>query len=103
MYAEDFGKKAIAAIGNRAAERDRGAERSMARTVQTFNSLTGKNLTEREGWVFMVLLKLARAEAGNFREDDYIDCAAYAMLAGECASSPDDFVDENIELVGRVA
>lgn len=103
MNAVEFGKRAIEAIGNRAAERDRGAERSMARTVQTFNSLTGMKMTEREGWVFMVLLKLARAEAGNFREDDYIDCAAYAMLAGECASYPDDFVAENIELTGGSA
>jgi len=56
----------------------------MARAVTTFNSLTGHKLTEREGWVFMAILKLSRAQAGRHVMDDYIDGAAYMALAGEC-------------------
>jgi len=61
-------------------------ERSMASTVKAFNALTGHNLTESEGWEFMVLLKLVRGRQGDFRMDDYVDAAAYSALLGECAS-----------------
>ena len=73
-------------ISNRAASRDVEQERSMAATVKAFNALYGKTLTEEEGWMFMVLLKASRAKGGAFREDDYVDGAAYFALAGEAAS-----------------
>lgn len=74
------------AIGNRAAERDRpDGERSMRAAVDAFNALTGHSLSERDGWMFMVMLKASRAQAGRFRADDYIDGAAYFALAGESA------------------
>ena len=41
-------------------------ERSMASTVKAFNALTGHNLTESEGWEFMVLLKLVRGRQEIF-------------------------------------
>jgi hypothetical protein len=70
-------------IQQRAIMRDMNEERSMLRAVTTFNSLTHHSLTEHDGWIFMVLLKLARAYAGSFCEDDYIDAASYAALAAE--------------------
>ena len=60
-------------------------ERSMARTVTAFNAITGQTLTERDGWLFMAVLKAARATAGGHNPDDYEDGAAYFALAGECA------------------
>ena len=72
-------------IDNRAAGRDVEQERSMARTVAIFKAATGVELTELEGWKFMQALKMARSFAG-FNIDDYIDGAAYAALAGECAA-----------------
>lgn len=73
-------------LASRGAERDKAdGERSMRRTVAAFNALTGHNLTEVEGWLFMVALKAARATAGGHKLDDYIDGAAYFALAGECA------------------
>lgn len=49
-------------IGDRASSRDLpDGERSMARTVAAFNALTGHRLSERDGWLFMVALKAARA------------------------------------------
>ena len=47
--------------------------------------MTGLSLTEEEGWIFMVFLKLARSQQGEFKLDDYVDMAAYAALAGESA------------------
>ena len=73
-------------IADRAASRDcPGGERSMSRAVAAFNALTGHALTERDGWLFMVALKAARATAGAHNPDDYEDGAAYFALAGEAA------------------
>lgn len=73
-------------IGDRASERDTDAERSMRATVEAFNAMYGTELTETQGWMFMVFLKAARAKGGDFRLDDYEDMASYAALAGECHS-----------------
>ena len=71
-------------IGDRATERDTDSERSMASTIKAFNGMFDTNLTERQGWQFMVLLKMSRSKAGSFKLDDFIDGAAYSALAGEC-------------------
>lgn len=73
-------------LSDRAAERDTDQERSMAACVNAFNAMFGKDLTEEQGWLFMVLLKMSRAKAGRFRQDDYEDGAAYFALAGETAA-----------------
>ena len=83
-----FLNAAIDNISAKAALRDLKSERSMLKTINMFNSMTGRDaMSEREGWLFMVLLKIARAQNGErFHEDDYVDAAAYVALAGECAS-----------------
>lgn len=81
--AADILQQAKDCLVNRASERDKEQERSMKSCVEAFNALTGKSLTETEGWIFMVVLKLARSQGGNFKLDDYVDMAAYAALAGE--------------------
>jgi len=84
--AEDILNEAAAVMNARASQRDVPKERSMARIVTTFNALTGKQLSEHDGWMFMVVLKLARASNGKkVNIDDYLDGAAYIALAGECA------------------
>lgn len=62
-----------------------GGERSMAQTIALFEVLTGKKLTELEGWRFLICLKLARSTTGKPKRDSYVDLAGYAALAGECA------------------
>ncbi len=57
----------------------------MARCVNIFNALTDHALSEREGWMFMVCLKAARAQVGALQTDDYTDGGAYFALAGEAA------------------
>lgn len=63
------------------------AERSMPKIVDMFNALTGHELTPEQGWKFMCCLKLARSEQGEYREDNYLDGAAYMALAGEEAEA----------------
>lgn len=74
---------------DRAATYDRPAgERSMAATVAAFNAITGKDLSEEQGWLLMVLLKAVRSQAGQFKLDNYEDGAAYFALMAEagCAA-----------------
>ena len=81
-------------IAKNAAQRDCDTERSMPRAVAAFNTLTGHELTERDGNVFMAVLKLARAQTGvnNGAEpnlDDYVDAAVYVAFAGETQTFTD--------------
>ena len=75
-------------LSNRASTYDSPqGERSMIRTVQTFHSLTGIEMTEEQGWMFMSILKMVRSQQGNFKLDNYEDGAAYFALAAEAAAS----------------
>jgi hypothetical protein len=74
---------AASLIEQRGADRDLPQERSMRRAVSAFNALTGRDLSETQGWLFMVVLKLSRALGGRFNQDDLLDCAAYVALALE--------------------
>lgn len=87
LSAPDILKRAAQHMEDRAAARDQpGGERSMKRTVDAFNALTGHALTERDGWMFMAVLKAARAcTTPTGLADDYEDGAAYFGLAGEAA------------------
>lgn len=59
-------------------------ERSMEKIVNSFNALTGKDLTEAQGWMFMVLLKLVRDNTRVVgHKDSCDDLIAYAALYGE--------------------
>jgi len=75
--------QAAMCIDDRAEQRDVEGERSMEATVGAFNQMFDTNLTEEQGWHFMVLLKMARSKGGKYRQDDYVDGAAYFALAGE--------------------
>lgn len=77
--------EAAATVGRRAAERDQDSERSMLNCVKSFNVMFGKDLTEEQGWAFMVLLKMSRSSKGKKKHDDYIDMSAYSGLMGEAA------------------
>jgi Domain of unknown function (DUF6378) len=77
-------------IDQRGKERDQpDGERTMRQAVAVFRALTNITMTEKEGWLFMVVLKLARSTRG-YNPDDYIDGAAYLALALECINQGDD-------------
>lgn len=64
-----------------------GGERSMAKTIAAFNIITGKNLTEVEGWFLMELLKDVRFFSNTKKphEDSLKDKIAYSALRAEAA------------------
>lgn len=73
-------------IDERGKMRDKpSGERSMAHTVKMYNAKYGTNMTESQGWYFMICLKNARMESGAFCDDDYHDHIAYTALHAECA------------------
>ena len=88
MKASEFLINAVKHLKERGERYDLNGEeeRSMKKTVGVFNALTNHVLTEYEGWVFMCVLKMVRAQQGNFHADNFEDLASYAGLAGECAS-----------------
>lgn len=61
-------------------------ERSIAKAAAIFNAATGRDLSPRDGWLFMIALKLARSTQPGHNADDYEDLAAYAALYGEEAA-----------------
>lgn len=74
-------------LKERGQSRDKGdSERSMAVIVKIFNAATGLNLTEEQGWKFMLCLKMGRMVGGKFHFDDYIDLVGYSALLAECAA-----------------
>ena len=77
----------------RAAQYDQPAgERSMAATVAAFNAVTGRDLTEADGWLMMVLLKLVRDNStAGAHQDSLEDAAAYVGLYGEARMAQEAF------------
>lgn len=79
---------AITIQESRGAEYDTSQkERNMGKVVTAFNTITGQNLTEVEGWEFMCVLKQVRyfsaAQAGQSHNDSLLDLVSYASLLGE--------------------
>lgn len=102
VKAWEFVEKAAEEMKRRKAvydpDKDSDGERSMGRTVAMFNALTDHELTEEQGWMFMVCLKMVRSQSGKYQADDYVDGAAYVGLAGECASKERNDFDAVKEL-----
>lgn len=83
--AGEFLNKAYAIMESRSKEYDRPeGERSMGRTIEAFNAVAGRNLTEAEGWLLLQLLKDVRQwQRPEFHRDSAEDCVAYAALKAE--------------------
>ena len=97
MKASQFLSKAAAIMEERGKQYDKPeGERSMGRTVEAFNTITGHCLTEAEGWLLLQLLKDVRQwqRRGAYHADSAEDCIAYAALKAEAlaAELPPDVV-----------
>ena len=80
----DFMSEAGQTLEARAIVRDEpDGERSMRRTGEALSELTGREFSEREGWLLLLLLKISRANAGHYHRDDYLDAIGYAALLAE--------------------
>lgn len=73
-------------LEDRAAVYDKRGERSIGATVAAFSAITGVQMTEEQGWLFMTLLKAVRSQQGQFKQDNYEDGAAYFALMCESAA-----------------
>ncbi len=88
MNALDILNTAAAHMQARAATYDKPeGERSMGKAVQAFNAITGRDLTEQEGWTLLAILKFVRFYQNPSvpHQDSLEDLVAYAALLGECA------------------
>lgn len=81
-------EKAASHMRDRAATYDSPeGERSMAKTVAAFNAITGRDLTETEGWLLLQVLKEVRLfQRPGYHADSAEDCIAYAALKAESKS-----------------
>lgn len=63
-------------------------ERSMGKTITAFNAITGKNLTEAEGWLVLQLLKDVRQyTTKSYHRDSAEDSLAYCSLKCEALAN----------------
>jgi hypothetical protein len=91
MKAPDMLAKAKKHMDDRASTYDKPeGERSMGRTVTAFNAITGRDLTESEGWLLLQLLKDVRDRQRDVPHLDSLeDCIAYAALKAEARVAED--------------
>lgn len=88
MKADDILRAGLDTLVQRGVDREKPkGERSMPAIVRVFEAITGIRLSEREGWLFMVCLKLVRMQSGKPDADHYLDAANYIALMGEAALS----------------
>lgn len=84
--APEFLHQAASIMEQRAAQYDKpGGERSMAQTVDAFNIITGRDLSEAEGWLILQILKDVRQwqRRGKCHLDSAEDGVAYSALKAE--------------------
>ena len=84
----DYLKQAAAIQEQRGRDYDtEGGERSMAAVVAAFNDLFNQDMTETQGWQFMVLLKMKRLDSSpGHHEDSAADQVSYSALAAESSA-----------------
>lgn len=84
--ASDLLNQAIQLLTERGKQYDTsGQERSSAKIVAAFNTITGRDLTPGEGWLFLMLLKAVRfySNTETPHRDSLEDLIAYAALHAE--------------------
>ncbi len=102
MKATEFLQAAMDTQAERGKEYDQpGGERSMGRTVQAFNTITGRDLTEAEGWLLLQVLKDVRQwqNPGRYHYDSALDGVAYSALKAEALSAGYGSVTYSVEQV----
>jgi uncharacterized membrane protein len=93
VKATEFLHKAAALMEARGKEYDRPeGERAMGRAVQAFNAITGRDLSEPEGWLLLQVLKDVRQwQRPTYHADSAEDCVAYAALKAEALAASTKF------------
>ena len=83
--APEFLHRAATIMEERGKQYDKpGGERSMGKTVAAFNAITGRDLSEAEGWLLLETLKNVRMwQRPGFHQDSADDSVAYSALKAE--------------------
>lgn len=84
--ASDLLKQAEQLLTERGKQYDTsGQERSSAKIIAAFNTITGRDLTPGEGWLFLILLKAVRfySNTETPHRDSLEDLISYAALHAE--------------------
>ena len=83
--AREFLLDAVAVMDERAEQYDQDdGERSMSKTIEAFNAITGNTLIESDGWLIMLLLKQVRQwSKQTYHHDSALDAVAYSALLAE--------------------
>lgn len=86
----DFLRNAIEVQAERGKQYDApDGTRSMVKTVQAFNAITGRDLSEAEGWPLMQIVKDVRQwqNTDRYHADSALDGVAYASLKAEALAT----------------
>ena len=89
MKSTEFLQSAIDVQAERGKQYDKPTgERSMGATVTAFNAITGRDLSEAEGWLLLQTLKDVRQWQNPFKyhHDSALDGVAYSALKAEALS-----------------
>lgn len=89
MKSTEFLQAAIDVQAERGATYDKPTgERSMGATVTAFNAITGRDLSEAEGWLLLQTLKDVRQwqNPSTYHHDSALDGVAYSALKAEALS-----------------
>ena len=84
--------KAAALMRERARQYDQPqGERSMGKAISAFNAITGRSLSESEGWLLLAVLKMVRDnQRQTAHQDSCEDLIAYCALYAESRLSKQD-------------
>lgn len=80
--------EARSTLAQRSPDYDKQGDRYMAHAVEVFNTIKQwepGQLSERDGWMFMLCVKIARSQVNPTKLDNYVDASVYAALLGECS------------------
>lgn len=89
MTAEQLLQRAAQHTADRTTTYDKpDGERSMGKTVEAFNIITGHDLTEAEGWLLLQILKDVRQwSRPGYHADSAEDGIAYSALKAEALAN----------------
>lgn len=93
MKSTEFLQAAIDVQAERGVTYDKPTgERSMGATVTAFNAITGRDLSEAEGWLLLQTLKDVRQwqNPSKYHHDSALDGVAYSALKAEALSEEVD-------------
>jgi len=103
MKSTEFLQSAIDVQAERGATYDKPTgERSMGATVTAFNAITGRDLSEAEGWLLLQTLKDVRQwqNPSKYHHDSALDGVAYSALKAEALS--EDQVSEPSHIISDI-